>query len=197
MKYIIATLLLLGALNTNAMDFGIGAEVGTLGYGGTVTLQLNDRYQTRIKATTLSVTFNETIQGYDVKYNIDDWSFSFLFDIYPTKKSFRFSLGAVSMADVYITSTPRNTTTFLERAHQTKADFDLAPYIGIGFGSTNHRRVSAQMDIGIAFQSYSIDFTDNSYFIPAPNNNTQNEITDKLDFLKIYPVISLSIVYGF
>lgn len=185
------------ALSAQAINFGIGGEVGTLGYGGTATLQLNDNFQTRAKITTTSISFSETIEAFDVKYNIDGWSFSGFFDWFPTGESFRLSLGLVQMSDVDVEATPRNPQSFLNRSWASKAEFDLAPYVGIGFGSTPKRRLSAQLDIGVIIQSYTLDFNDNSYFIPAPPDSVKAEITDRLDLLKIYPVISLSVIYGF
>jgi hypothetical protein len=179
----------------DASGVALGLDVGTLGLGGGIALRLNDTINFRVRGSYLGVTYKETRYSSDNTFDYSRVGGQVLLDLMPgARKGFRLSTGFI-IQDAYVdfTAAPRGQGVGPMRM---RAEYDqLAPYVGIGFGNPvlADRFFSASLDIGVLFQSYSLDRGVTASLDPE----LVTYIEKRLDLLNIYPVITFSFSYHF
>ncbi len=206
-----------GRPNPDAFDWtgaAIGGSLGTTGIGVEGTFFLTDWLNFRVTGNYLSMSYKTTSGRIDYEYDYTSVGTLFLLDFYPGFfRSFRVSAGlTMKDTEVSIRGESRgnlviggnNFTPAQLGRLRGKASYDtFAPYIGVGFGNPVHpdSLVTFFMDFGLLFQGYSLRLSSDG---TAPNQvkeaglrELRSDITDKLDWLKIYPVITAGIAYHF
>jgi hypothetical protein len=203
--------------------WAIGADIGTLGGGANVTRRITPKINVRggINGFTIGTDVEDT----DVKYNADLTliNVSTLLDYHPIQRlGFRLT-GGLIFNDNKISGSgqPSGGTIFTfngedyQVADVGSVDADIsfgspvAPYIGIGWGNAvkPNQRWGFSANLGVMFPgSPDVNISAN----PNPNlpaaTRTQlesdikaeeNKLEDDLDFLTVYPVLSVGVTYHF
>lgn len=159
----------LGASNLNAADIGVGAKVGTLGYGADFSVSLTKTINARVSLTTLNIDSQaETVTVGDssnegtinAKADIDFGSSALLFDWHVFDGTFHLTAGLIK-ADVGATLrgilnddfiingqvvTPTDINGGVVTGDITVSD-SYKPYIGVGWGR------KAAVDSGFSFSA--------------------------------------------
>jgi len=197
---------------------GIGVRAGTTGVGVDFGWSLAPTLSARIGYSGLSfkTTFEETDVSYDTKVKLSnlaaflDWS-----PIGP----FRVTAGIVgngNKADV--TGIPTGGTFTINGVPYSAADVgtlsgsvepgrSAAPYLGIGYGNVAGAGVNFYADLGVIFQGAPTASLSASCGPATPaaqcsqiRNDLaaeQQQLQDKLDKYKLFPVLSIGLTVGF
>lgn len=203
--------------------FGVAPEVTTLGLGASVAARIIPELNARvgINGFGVGVDYEETDTTYDGDVNL--FNISTLVDYYPFKKSgFHLSAGLVftdNGADG--TATPSSDGTIEIGGEPFDADelgsvdadvsltSDVAPYLGIGWGNpvAKSKNLGFWFNLGVMFgDSPEVTLTPNLGPAATPAVQAEinqaiekevDEIEDDLDFINIYPVLSLGLYYHF
>jgi hypothetical protein len=201
---------------TDTGRFAASAKVGTLGYGGDLTIPVTSNINARVGLNKLDLDYDDQEFGdnnYDI--SVDLSSFTAMADWHIFDDTFRISGGVISMdnkfkmncrpsEDIDIgdnTYTPAEAGTLTGR---TDMD-DLVPYVGIGWGSpfNSSSRLGFTCDLGVAFTkaphvSLSANGTKSSdSTFQADLEKERKDMEDDLDFLTFYPVISVGLFFRF
>lgn len=198
-------------------------EISTLGLGASVTKSVSDNLNARLGLNAFSLNTGE-IEADDttIETDLNLFNISTLIDYHPWKKSgFRITGGLVfndnklegevkpDDGQIIIDGETYNTDELVSA--NVKASFanNVAPYIGIGWGNPVKpgNRWKFSFNLGLMFTgSPSVDITPefgasadqdlreeiNSNIIQA-----EEDIEDEIDWLKVYPVLSLGVSYHF
>jgi hypothetical protein len=213
---VLSALMFLQAGCEDSGRFAIAGKTGTLGLGAELSAKLASDINARIGYNTLDFDFDDE-EFEDVEYDlgVDFSSFSALADWYIFDNSFRLSGGVMSM-DNNIDMKGRPTasqeiggTTYTASEIGTlkgQIDVDcLAPYLGIGWGNpfAGERRWGFTFDLGAAFTSSpDVKLSANGTLASDPTfranlEKERQDVEDDIDFIKIYPVISLGFYLRF
>jgi hypothetical protein len=195
--------------------FAIDGRAGTLGLGGDLVVNLFRDVNFRAGIGVFSFDYDSTINGLDYQFNLDLRTFPLTIDWYPFHGAFHVS-GGVIVNDTDLDYRAKSSTT-VEVGDQTytaaeagtllgSVDFKrVAPYAGIGWGNPfgQDNRWGLMLDLGVAFTG-SPDVTLRATGSLASDPTFQSElrkeqqdIQDKVDDYKFYPVVSLSLYYRF
>ncbi|MDB9538457.1 hypothetical protein NWP22_09875 [Anabaenopsis tanganyikae CS-531] len=204
--------------------WAITPEIGTLGLGGSVTRSITPNFNARVGINTFSVgaDITETDVTYEADLSLSN--ISTLVDYHPAKNSgFRLTGGLV-FQDNKLKGTGRptagtNTITVGEDTYNVdvlrSVDAELsfansvAPYLGIGWGNAVQRGkgLGFSFNLGVMFTgSPKVDVTPEFGTDATPDIRNQintsiekekNNLENDLDWLNIYPVLSLGISYQF
>lgn len=206
--------------------WAIAPEASTLGLGGSVVRRITPQINGRIGVNGFGfgVDIEDTDATYDGDLNL--FNVSTLADFYPLKNSgFRVSAGLVfNNNNLEGTATPTNIdgneqieigdeTFEVSELSSVDADIDItnsvAPYLGIGGGNpvAAAKGLGFWWNLGIVFGG-SPDVTITPNIADGVPESTRNEIEaaveretedleDEIDFLSIYPVVSLGLSYQF
>jgi hypothetical protein len=208
----------------NRSGWAITPEIGTLGIGASVTRSITPNFNARVGINTFSVGADITQTDVTYKADLDLSNISTLVDYHPAKNSgFRLTGGLV-FQDNNLKGTGRpapgtNTITVGEDTYNVdvlesvdaKVGFpnSVAPYLGIGWGNAVQRGkgLGFSFNLGVMFTgSPKIDVTPNFGTGATPDirnevntsiEKEKNKLENDLDWLKIYPVVSLGISYQF
>ncbi len=194
-----------------AQEAGVAFHVGSLGLGADVAVGVHRNVGLRVGGNLFP--FNIDITSSDVAYTVDLPSPTFLavVDLTPGG-GFRVSAGVVIAPDDFAIDaqlaepvdiggtlyTPQELGTLIG----TFDTRDVAPYIGIGFGTPGSGRVSFFADLGVAFHGtpqVSALVSGPIALVPAFQQDLQREIQeiqDDVDPFKVYPVLSLGVLIG-
>jgi len=200
----------------SADDFSAGLKVSTLGPGVEVEQRFGTLLGVRLGVNYLPISRNYSVD--DIRYDADfSWeSASLLADFYPFAGIFRITGGFFyngNTADV--SATPQGDVQIADHTYNAagigtitgSVDFnELAPYAGIGWsaghGASGDWTVS--VDLGVMFQgSPSVSSLSASGPLssdPAFNADLDQErdnIKDKMDSFKYYPVVAFAVSYHF
>lgn len=190
------------AVNLNLSSLGIGGEVVT-----------NIGYDFTVRAGGNFFMLNFEGSNNDYKYNLDTKlsTVPILVDWYPSYTEFHITAGGVmnfNRGDVILTPI-RN----FERGGRTFTPEELgnitgemeynkfSPYLGLGFGKpTASKGINFAFNAGAMFQSSPrvkliVPQMLSSY--PEENAEIQRSIIDKMNVLKMYPVLTFTVAYGF
>jgi hypothetical protein len=195
-------------------DFGIAVKAGTLGIGGEVAIGILPSLNAR--ASYNGFNYDGTTTESDIKYDykLKLKSVPVLLDWHPFENSgFRLSSGAVfNNNDVKATGTSQSLYT-IGGATYTGAEIGtltgavtfkkVAPYAGIGWGNAVGKEsgLSIAFDLGVMFQGQpdvSLSASGPIASIPSFQTNLDAEINDvknKIENVKYYPVVSLGLAY--
>ena len=156
------TLLLTIPTTLQAQDIGIGARIGTLGFGAEAAVSLNENIAIRGGIGSFVVDFDGEYD--DINYTVTPPSLTGTLgiDLYPTGGSFRVmgglmyrsedirldsedlaNAGSVEIGDVTYTEAG-----FLHGELDTRS---TSPFVGIGFGRHTSGGFGVTLDLGVAF----------------------------------------------
>ncbi|MDJ0634471.1 MAG: hypothetical protein QNJ34_14890 [Xenococcaceae cyanobacterium MO_188.B29] len=203
--------------------FGIAPEVSTLGLGGSVAARIIPELNARvgINGFGVGIDYEETDTTYEGDINL--FNVSTLVDYYPFKRSgFHLSAGLVfsdNGADGTANASSGETieigdSTFTaEELGSVDAEVsltsDVAPYLGIGWGNpvAKNKNLGFWFNLGVMFGgSPEVAITPNFGSAATPAIQAEinqaierevDDIEDDLDFINIYPVLSLGLYYHF
>lgn len=208
------------AATAHAASAAVAAEVGTTGLGLHLTLPVAERINARIGFGALSLSDTRNID--DVEYDVDLKlnTVNALLDFYPmAQSSFRVTAGlAYNGNELDVTARPTNSTyvfngqtydASLAGTVDGRIDFrSTAPYLGIGWGNALDQRSRWKFtsDFGVLFQgSPRTSLASNNCQLGAVLCNQlagdlaaeNEELRDKADSFKFFPVIRVGISYSF
>ena len=193
----------LGATNLNAANIGVGAKVGTLGYGADFSVALTETVNARVALTTLSVDSQSeaitvgdstTTGTIDATADIDYGSSALLFDWHVFDGTFHLTAGLMK-ADIAVKlrGTLRNsftvngqTVTANDIVGPITGNITLSdsyePYVGIGWGrkAAVDSGLSFSAEIGVVYLDPEVDL--NATLSPGSISGiTQAELTQALN----------------
>lgn len=195
--------------------WAITPEISTLGFGATVTKSITPNINAKLGITGLGISadIEESDISYDAKLNL--FNVSTLVDYHPWQKSgFRLTGGLV-FQDNNIEGTGKatngNTTINVNGKDYTinpgdtvKAKISLpnsvAPYLGIGWGNAVKpgKRWGFSANLGVMFAgSPKVELTAPINILAEDVEAERKQLEDDLDWLNIYPVLSLGLSYQF
>ena len=202
----------------SAVDPGVEVKAGTLGLGADLVLGINDEFAARIGFSNIDEDDSFTDDD-DIEYEAEvTLGGTYVFaDWHPFQSGFRVTGGLVSNnnsvsaeADltgvtIDIGDTEYNVGTDVSELSGDIEFDDLAPYIGIGWGSTNKSgTISFAMDIGVMIPgdaSVDIDIESPSGAVSAADiADEEDELEDEAESLlnsDIYPVLSFGVAFRF
>lgn len=203
--------LLLVAGNTGAEGFALGAKAGTLGLGLEGTTRLSENFNLRGGINSYSLSFNETTDSVRYDVDLDLKSGSLLLDWHPFTGTFRLSAGLLyNKNEANLTATPTSTVTIGGTPYPAGTAGTLtgevkfkksAPYLGIGWGNAVSKSspFGFTAEVGALFQgSPAVTLrSSNPSVNPADLQREEQDIENKLDSLKVYPVLSIGFSYRF
>ena len=192
---------------------GITAKVGTLGFGGDLTLplvasNLNFRAGYNWGNLTLDVDLDEAACDGEITWE----TIPILLDWYPAAGEFRISAGAVINNNEVIMSASPTEDFKLNGVHYGVTGMDgsitfdeMAWYVGVGSGNAvGDGRVHFVFDLGVMLQGKPKAEATATASIPALQNalnaDLQSEVDDfqqDLNAFILYPVISVGIAFAF
>lgn len=194
--------------------FTIGPEVSTLGLGGEVGVRINDFFGLRVGGNYFETSFDGSYAStnYDLDFLLE--SAGAVIDIYPLGGGFRLSAGLRWNGNkVGLSATPSVDTviggvTFTPAQLGTLSgdlDFeDFAPFAGIGYQSDLlSDRLRVAFGLGLFFQGDpSVNLNASGTFGGAAAlqdalRQEESDLEDDLQFLGIYPVLSLAATLHF
>ncbi len=191
----------------------IGPRVGTLGPGLELGLRPFQPINLRVTGNYFKHNFNGTYD--DIKYDVDvTWTTGgALVDIHPFPLGFRFTLGAFANHNRIDLQAEPDIAYVIGNQVYDGADlasitgdvsFDpIAPYFGLGWGSSGYSRIYFSVDVGLMYQGSAkvrLDATGiaTTYagFYEELERERQN-IEDDIDEHKWYPVVMIGFGFSF
>jgi len=195
----------------HGQDVGVAAHVGTLGLGADAALSLRDDLSLRASANFFP--FDVNFDASDIDYDLDLPSPQFLLlaDFYPAGQ-FRLSGGLmISASDFDLTAKLDGPVEIGETTYTpaeigsltgTLSTWDVAPYVGIGFGNPTASRVGFFLDLGVAFHGnpdVSARADGPVASLPGFQQDLDAEVAeiqDDVENIIVYPVLSVGISFG-
>lgn len=213
----IALAVLLATTSAHARE--IYADVGTegVGVGYAQPLGTRDNLRVELSGFKLSRSFSAGDMKYDGRARLAHVGIYGDFFPAPTILPFRLTAGLLVGSDqIDADATQLNTAEYAsslppgvslsslsQPIHATMRLPAVRPYIGIGFGHTPvaRRGFSAFLDAGVAFgrPHYSYDVPAELVQVAGPNavRADEQQLEDKLNRLRVYPVVKVGVTYRF
>jgi hypothetical protein len=205
-------------IQTNAFasgGVGVGAKVGTLGFGVDVTYPVNSFLTVGVGINKYSFSKNLSASSIDYKADLN-WQTAGLFaNIHPFAGSFHIT-GALMQNnnELKMTAKPDSSNNYTINGQTYSAatlgtldatvDFKkIAPYAGIGWGSSASTGLGFTFDIGVMMQGkpkVDLSYTGSAPSDPNFQSNLKQEESNAENDIKdftIYPVISAGIDFRF
>lgn len=203
-------------INYEPPYIGLAVKVGTMGPGVEATLGLTDWLNLRAGGYYFRARHGGSVQDVEYDFDVKLASVPLLADWHPFENEFRITGGAVynrNMAD--LDGTPNKDTKIGDHTYTPDEIGELsgairfnlfAPYIGLGYGNAvldADKTWGFVFDIGIMWQGTpSISLSSDGTMAGDPTfqadlDQQKNEIQDKADYFRIYPVLSFGISYQF
>ncbi|MEO7996164.1 MAG: hypothetical protein ABI852_01900 [Gemmatimonadaceae bacterium] len=202
--------------SSHGADMSAGLRFGTLGFGVEVNKLIVPHLGARVgfNAFSHSTTRDEDDISFDA--NLKWHSFTALVDVYPgARKSFHLTGGIVTNPLEFTgVGVPKGSSFEIDDVQYTAAQVgtlngsgefsSVLPYFGIGFGTpaNSHKGVKVVLDVGAAIGQPTLTLTATN-----PTNNAQlaqhvknQEIKTQDDvrkYLKVYPSITLGLMFAF
>ena len=195
-----------------AQSVGVAARGGTLGLGGELNVDLNKRIGFRGGVGAIPVKPSGDVQ--DVKYKVKPPTLVNVgLDLYPTGGAFRLSGGLLFKHDVTMDAQAANSFTFNDvtytpaqagTVHGDVAWGSTSPYASFGFAGRG-KGFGLTFDLGAVFMgeptitltSTGGSLSNNATFrqnLLAAQDSAQH---DAGKYLKVLPILSIAIRYGF
>lgn len=206
-------LLLVCAGCQDSRRFTVAGKSGTLGFGGELTARVATDINARVGVNGLDFDFDDQeIEDVTYKVGVDLFSVSALVDWYVFDDPFHLTGGFINMNNnINLDARPSHSVEIGDHIYTPaeigtltgKAEIDgLSPYLGIGWGNPmqSNRRWGFTLDLGIAFTDspdVSLSATGMAAGLPEDIERERRKIEDDLDFIQIYPVISLGLFIRF
>jgi hypothetical protein len=206
----------------NRSGWAITPEIGTLGIGASVTRSITPNFNARVGINAFGVGADITATDVTYEADLSLSNISTLIDYHPAKNSgFRLT-GGLIFQDNSLKGTGRPTNNTITVGGETytvnvleSVDAELtfansvAPYLGLGWGNAvqQGRGFGFSFNLGVMFSgSPKIGVTPTFGPDATPENRSQinnsieqerRDLESDLDWLNIYPVLSLGISYQF
>lgn len=194
--------------------FSAGVTGGTLGVGPEVGYRISEKLAVRANATFFN--FSRSVDSDDVVYDgdLELQSFGAIIDLHPFGGGFRISGGArISENRVNLAATPTQSVE-IGGEEYTPAEIgtlsgsvepsNIAPTATIGWGGGLTRGLKFGVDVGVMFQGSPEveDFVATGTLRNDPDfllalAAEEEQIEEDINFLKLYPIVQLSIGYRF
>ncbi len=198
-------------------QIGIAARAGTLGIGGEVAFGLGSHVAIRGGIGTTSYSYDGTFS--DKTWHVETppsiWNAGV--DFYPGLGGFHISAGVLNRKKFDFSYTQTGSQTVGNTQYNGTVNIvgemnnanETAPYAALGFGRTNKSGLGISIDLGAASMGDgTITVTQKNCTTNAPggcptsfNSDVEAErqkVQDDIGgFLKLHPILSLSLHYGF
>lgn len=204
--------------------WALGTDFSTLGFGATVTRRINPRFN--VRGAINGFSFGTDVEDTDVNYEVDLklFNISTVVDYHPVKNlGFRISTGLIFNDNKLEGSGRPNNTGGIETFEFNDTTYSIndvgsvdaevnfgssvAPYLGIGWGNAVKpgQRWGFSFNLGVMFPgSPDVDITPNTTLTGAALTELEdniaaeeNDLENDLDFLTVYPVVSIGVTYHF
>lgn len=201
---------------THAADssFFSTVQVGTLGPGLNIGYQFNPYFD--VRANVNGLKYSRDIEVNDVKYDADLklLTAGLLADYYPFANGFRLTAGAYYNGNK-LSGNGKSTKDFYgidpnDYGYQSASvEYKkFAPYVGFGYQTNDDSNWIFTADLGVMYQGKAKVKSNTTCYsaavcsalqrqIDAENASQRDDIQDKADKLKWYPVASIGIGYRF
>jgi hypothetical protein len=193
-------------------QIGVGAHVGTIGFGGDIALAIGGSAQVRGSVGITPIKPTWEIAGFDTKLELPSSFITIGVDFFPSGSGFRLGGGLLLKpddptltADCTGTQTVGNQSYSCDQLGTATANVDMkgsAPFLMIGFGKHASGGIGLFLDLGAAF----IGESELSLEVDGPirtNATFQQELAreeqeweDKINEYKIYPILSAGLRVG-
>jgi hypothetical protein len=194
-----------------SQELGIGARIGTLGFGAEAAVSFNENIAARGGLGSFIIDFDAEYA--DIEYTVTPPSLTGTLgvDIYPTGGSFRIMGGLMfRSADIRLESEKLEPGEVIEigdvefdQGGWVSGELDTkstAPFLGIGFGRHTAGGFGVTFDLGVAFVGEpDVILTPQGALASAPNINQEidTEIAefeeDIGDILQYWPILSFGL----
>jgi len=189
---------------------GVALKIGTLGVGLDYEHYFNNKFALRANLNGFKLNKTKTIKGVPFKGKLKLFTAGILADYHPWATSFRVSGGLYYNANKFdVTAKKSGTVTLNGTTYNLgdivingKIDFNkVAPYLGIGWSSTESNGWHLTADIGVMYHGkpkvkLNGKVTGGGYSQSQLDQDLkvkENEIRNKIKKYKFYPVISIGI----
>lgn len=200
--------------------FGVNAKVSTFGVGLEGIFGLTEQLHARLGGNYLDYDPSRTINTSDVDYDpeLSLRSGTATLDWYPLGGTFRLFAGLMyNKNDVNVTGKPAFSGTIsiggidfnVADVGELKGDIDFntaVPYLGVGWGNALNGKGSLRLsfDLGVGYQGSpdvslkpSNDTLANDPAFQAALSRQEDDLKDKVDKYRYYPIIALGLSYAF
>jgi hypothetical protein len=209
----VALAMLLALPATASGQLGVGAHVGTTGFGGDAALALGRSAQIRGSVGIRPIWPSWTISDIDVTVALPCSFVLAGIDFFPTGSGFRIGGGILLKPDdPVLTGKPTGPVEIGERTYTSQqvgtltghADSkDMAPYAMIGFGKHASAGIGLFLDLGAAFVGESVVSLESAGGTLSSDAEFQAELAreeaawqDRFDKLRIYPILNIGLRVG-
>lgn len=202
-------------------QIGIGARAGTLGIGGEVSFALGSHFAVRGGFGTTKYHYDGDFAGKQFTVDTPPSIWNVGVDLYPGAGGFHVSAGVLNRKKFDFTGHYSGSTQVGNNTYTGDIDLignmtnknETAPYAALGFGRTAKSGLGISLDLGAAsmgtgtvtFTSATCKVTSGpaagqscatSTFQADVNREAAKVSADAEGFLKIHPIVSLSLHYG-
>jgi hypothetical protein len=200
--------------------FGLKAKVSTLGVGLEGIFGVTEQLHVRVGGNYLDYDPSKTINTSDVDYDpdISFRSATGTLDWYPLGGTFRLFAGLMyNKNDIDVTGKPAFSGSVriggidfnVADIGELKGDIDFntaVPYIGVGWGNALNSKGSIRLslDLGVGYQGSpdvsleaSNDTLANDPAFQSALSREEDDLNDKVDKYRYYPIIALGLSYAF
>ena len=193
----------------------IAARSGTLGLGGDVMVNVLSDVNVRLGVGFFDLDFDGEVEDVEYDFDLDLLTFPLVVDWYPFENKFHLSVGIIlNQTEASLDGRYDGTIEIGDEIYTSdeigalsgEVSFrDVAPYVGIGWGNAfgKARRWGFVTDLGVAFTgspdvalSASGPLADDPTFL-ANLAREADDVQDKADKFKIYPVLSANLYFRF
>jgi hypothetical protein len=208
-------LLAASATRADSGGFAIAGKAGTLGLGGEASVNIFQDLNFRAGFSAFSFDYTGTVDEVDYKFKADLRTYPLMLDWYPFHDAFHLTGGIIlNDSGIDLRGKSSSTVTIGDQTYSAaeagtlhgNIDFNrVAPYLGIGWGNpfSNDNRWGLLCDLGVAYSGspdVSLRATGTYANDPTFQANLAKErqdIQDKADRYKFYPVLSVSLYFRF
>jgi hypothetical protein len=188
-----------------AQAAGVGVRIGTTGLGVDVATNIVPTLDARIGYSGGSLGYNSSTSGASYNGDIKLSNLNALLDFHPLGPLFRISGGVIFNKNKYeATGTPSSGPGSFDAT--VESGRSAAPYLGVGWGNVAGKGVNFYADLGVMFMG-TPKATINANcsglsgaqctVLQSQAVTEQQNLQDKLDRVKAYPVISIGVTIGF
>jgi hypothetical protein len=184
---------------------GVGVRVGTTGLGIDLAKNILPTLDARVGYSGGSIGYDSSTSGASYSGDVKLSNLSALLDFHPLGPLFRISGGVIFNRNKYEASGapasgPGSFNATVESGRSA------APYLGIGWGNVAGAGINFYADLGVMFMGTpKASITANCSGLSGPQctalqgqvANEQQNLQDKLDRFKAFPVLNIGLSIGF
>lgn len=216
--YALAAALAMALPSAASAQISIAARGGTLGLGGEAAFGIGSKLAIRGGIGSTAYHYDGTFSDKTFTVDLPSSIWNVGVDLYPGLGGFHISAGLLNRKQFdftgnYTGSAEIGGTTYtgnISLVGNMKNDRETAPYAAIGFGRTTKRGLGFSLDLGAASMGNgNINFTSvtcttsggadcTSQISQSDIDQEERNVEDDLGYaLKVHPIISLSVHFGF